>query len=714
MAVVCLCDASGGKLLVTDADSEAELARLTALRELDLTQGGPFEDLDRLVRLAADITGANLAAFTVHDETHAFHVSATFEATETLARAECMSSTVLGLGEPVLVTDAQADSRFETARYVSAAPFVRSFIAVPLGPEPGQPLGVLAVGHTEPDMFGAREVGRLEKIAELVTGFLAQRRNAIRAERAAEKTAEERERQRLYEQIFNAIQEGVNVHARRRGLVEMNPACLEIMGLTREDVMSRDYKDPRWRTLRPDGTLYGPKEYPAIVTLKTGEAMKNVRLGVELPTGETRWLSVNTVPLRNETTAEVEYAVVTMKDVTAEHLAELRLTAQNAQLAEALEQAEKANRAKTDFMGVTSHELRTPMNAIMSCVLLLVQSKLDPIQRRTLGVLEDAGKQMLAVLNDLLDLSALNADKVRIEREPMSVLRLIEDAAVIWAADVREKGLSLAVLIEPELGQHRMVDSARLLQVIGNLIANAVKFTMVGSITLRGWPERGPDGRQMIAIEVEDTGPGVPREAAERIFQPFEQIDASSKRRHGGLGLGLYIARRLAVAMGGDLDLDTRPGLGSRFTARIEAPLAAAGAQAAQPRDAANDAADASPRDVLCVDDNPRNLYVLTGLLRAAGHRPTECASGPEALELLSRRKFDVVLLDMVMPGMDGLDVLERLRLDAGPNAETPVIACTANVLPDQIEAYRKAGTADVLAKPIDPRAMLRAVTSAA
>lgn len=692
---------------------DAEHTRLAALRELDLTTAGPFEDLDRLVRLAADITGANLAAFTVHDETQAFHVSATFEATETLPRSDCMSSTVLGLRQSVMVADAQTDSRFASARYVVATPFVRSFIAVPLGAEPGLPLGVLAVGHTEPDMFGTREVGRIEQIAELVSSFLAQRRAAVRALRSAETSEAERKRQRLFEQIFNAIQEGVNVHAPRRGLVEMNPACLRIMGLTREDAMSRDYKDPRWRTLRPDGTLYGPNEYPAIVTLRTGQAMENVRLGIEFPNGQARWLSVNTVPIRHAETGEVEYAVVTMKDVTEQHVAEVRLTAQNLQLAEALEEAERANRAKTNFMGVTSHELRTPMNAIMSCALLLAQSKLDPVQRRTLGVLEDAGKQMLAVLNDLLDLSALNADKVRIEREPMSILRLLEDAAVIWASEVRAKQLSLSVMIDPGLSSHRMVDSARLLQVIGNLIANAVKFTTVGSITLRGWPERGHDGREMIAIDVEDTGPGVPREAAERIFQPFEQIDVSSKRHHGGLGLGLHIARRLAVAMGGDVELDARPGLGSRFTVRIEAPLAAAAAQAAPARSAANDVS-LLPREVLCVDDNPRNLYVLVGLLRAAGHRATECASGFEALELLRKRKFDVVLLDMVMPGMDGLDVLARLREEEGPNAATPVIACTANVLPDQIAAYREAGTADVLAKPIDPRAMLRAVASAA
>src|SRR5690606_31392588 len=156
------------------------------------------------------------------------------------------------------------------------------------------------------------------------------------------------------------------------------------------------------------------------------------------------WISANTAPARNPETGAIEYVVATFKDITAQFEAEKLLSEQNARLAEALAEAEKASRAKSDFMGVMSHELRTPMNAVMSCALLLSQPKLDPVQRRTLGVLEDAGRQMLALLNDLLDLSSLDAGKVRVEREPVSLLRLIEDAAVIWAAEIKAKGLSLS------------------------------------------------------------------------------------------------------------------------------------------------------------------------------------------------------------------------------------------------------------------------------
>jgi CheY-like chemotaxis protein len=372
---------------------------------------------------------------------------------------------------------------------------------------------------------------------------------------------------------------------------------------------------------------------------------------------------------------------------------------------------ERASQAKTDFLSVMSHELRTPMNAILGCAALLRQSKLESGQGRTLGVLEDASRQMLALLNDLFDLSSLDNRKVRLTYERTNLARLIEDAAVIWASDVRAKGLTLSVMIDPKLVAPRTVDLGRVLQIIGNLMANAIKFTAEGSVTIQAWPVTSRSGAEMVAIEVEDTGPGVPPEAASRIFSPFEQVDVSTKRRHGGLGIGLYIARRLARAMGGDIELDSREGEGSRFTVRLEAPLATAANDGA-----AEDAADLqmTTHSVLCVDDNPRNLFVLAAVLKAAGHEVIECASGPEALEVLARRKVDIILLDMVMPEMDGLDVLARLKAEPGLNSETPVVACTANVLPDQVKAYVGAGTRAVIAKPIDVAEVLKVVSAVA
>jgi signal transduction histidine kinase/CheY-like chemotaxis protein/GAF domain-containing protein len=696
-------------------DPNGEGERLAALLELDLIHGEAFLDLDRLVALANDVCGANLAAFTVHDAQRAYQVATSFGVRDTMPKEECLCQVPLARAQTVAIPDVRVDRRTAEARYTVSEPFVRSFVGTPVGADPMVPIGVLAIGHTEPGRFGPREIERLEKVAELVNAFLAQRREAIRARRAAWRTDEERARQLQFETIFNAINEGVNVYSADGRIIETNTAAHEMFGLTREQQLGLVLVDVDWKAFRPDGAPFPTSEYPVVLALETGQPSRNVVMGLDPPAGGGRcWISVNAAPVRNPETDAIENVVATFKDITAQYEAEKLLNEQNAQLAEALAQAEKASRSKTDFMGVMSHELRTPMNAVMSCSLLLSQSKLDPVQRRTLGVLEDAGRQMVALLNDLLDLSSLDADKVRIDREPVSLVRLIEGAAVIWAAEIKAKGLSLSVMIDPMLSAARDVDPARLLQIIGNLMANAIKFTTSGGISVQAWPEGRKAKAGRIVIEVEDTGPGVPEEAVQRIFSPFEQADVSTRRRHGGLGLGLHVARRLAVAMGGDVQLETRRGEGSRFAVTVAAPLSDVAAPSRDTPPPANDQMEIEPREILCVDDNPRNLYVLGAMLRAAGHRTTEVSSGAEALGQLAIRKFDVILLDMVMPDMDGIDMLERLRAMGGVNRETPVIACTANVLPDQVEAYRKAGTVGVLSKPIDIRAMLQAVAAAA
>lgn len=694
---------------------ENEAARLESLLELDLLDGQRFPELDRLTALAADVCSAEISVITLYTEDDGIQVSAnTGEVPHgSVPRGDTFCTHILLKPHTLIIRDVASDPVFKGNRFFHEEPHARSYVGVPVCAEDKLPVGVMCVVHQKPDAFSQQDIGRLEKIGQLVNAFLETRLAGLRAERAARKTAEERRRQNLFELIFEAIQEGVIVLTPDGEVVEINTAGARMFGLSREQIRERDFTDPRRRTFKPDGSVYASDEHPATITLKSGLSLRNAPMGVELPSGEIRWTTINTAPLLHHETGEVEYAVVTMKDVNEQRVAERQVHEQNKRLAEALAEAEKASRAKSDFMGVMSHELRTPMNAILSCAMLLSQSDLDTVQKRTLGVLEEAGRQMLAVLNDLLDLSRLDANKVHIERQPVSLVRLIEDAAVIWAADMRAKGLTMSIMIDPKLVPPRDVDSARLLQIIGNLMANAIKFTSEGGITIQAWPEKGKGGVEMIAVEIEDTGPGVPAEAVERIFSAFEQGDVSATRRHGGLGLGLHVARRLAIGMGGDITLETQEQVGSRFTVRIAAPLVLEATDRLHAQQTTINDAEAQGREILCVDDNERNLFVIGAMLRAAGHDATECSSGAEALELLASRKFDLVMLDMVMPEMDGLETLAKIRASGGPNAEIPVIACTANVLPDQVEAYRRAGTVGVLAKPIDPRAMLQAVMHA-
>jgi len=314
-------------------DPSGESERLAALLELDLIHGEAFPDLDRLVALANDVCGANLASFTVHDAQRAYQVSSSWGARDTMPKEECLCQVPLAREQTVAISDVRVDRRTAEARYTVSKPFVRSFAGTPVGADPEVPIGILAVGHTEPGKFGQREIERLEKVAELVNAFLAQRREAIRARRAAIRTDDERARQLQFDMVFNAINEGVNVFSADGRIIETNPAAGEILGLTRDEQLGRTIVDPRWRTYRPDGSPFPNSEYPVVQVLNTGQATRNVLMGLELPSGERRWIIINASPVRNAQTDAIEYVVAAIKDVTGQYDSESQVMEQNARLA---------------------------------------------------------------------------------------------------------------------------------------------------------------------------------------------------------------------------------------------------------------------------------------------------------------------------------------------------------------------------------------------
>jgi CheY-like chemotaxis protein/anti-sigma regulatory factor (Ser/Thr protein kinase) len=280
---------------------------------------------------------------------------------------------------------------------------------------------------------------------------------------------------------------------------------------------------------------------------------------------------------------------------------------------------------------------------------------------------------------------------------------------MICRRDALSKGVTVETQLDPSLVAPRLIDPSRLRQIIGNLLANAVKFTERGGVHIRTRLVERPGETDQVAIEVTDTGVGIAPEDIARIFQPFEQVDASTRRRHGGMGIGLSVVRRLARHMGGDISLESIPGQGSTFTITLNAPPAGhidiAGARQLSGE-------GEHTFSLMCVDDNPRNLIVIAALLRAAGHSVRECGSGEAALQAAASEPFDAILLDMVMPDMDGLDVLAHIQANPGPNQATPVIACTANVMPEQLKSYLAAGVADVVEKPIQAAVLLEAVNA--
>lgn len=364
------------------------------------------------------------------------------------------------------------------------------------------------------------------------------------------------------------------------------------------------------------------------------------------------------------------------------------------------DQARAANKAKSDFIGVMSHEVRTPLNAILGSVEVLKRGRHDNETAELIGLIDDAGRGLLAIVNDLLDVTRIDAGRMEIAREPLDITAALTRTVEFWGAQAREKGLDLTVdCTEAEGLPMLMLDAGRVRQIVGNLLSNAIKFSDTGSVVARISAHEGEEGRIDVVISVIDTGPGVPGDVAEAVFSAFEQAPGAASR--GGAGLGLFISRRLARMMGGDLTLEPARAKGAHFRLTLSADRV----DPELLKTATPDIDDAQWQGlrILCVDDNDKNRRIAALLLGKLGLDVTLCASGEEALDLCATQPFDVILMDIIMPEMDGLETLRRLRTESDSlNRATPAVALTAKIAPEDIASYLQAGFASVSAKPIN------------
>jgi signal transduction histidine kinase len=382
---------------------------------------------------------------------------------------------------------------------------------------------------------------------------------------------------------------------------------------------------------------------------------------------------------------------------------ERRVEERTADLARALAEAEASNRARVAFLANVSHELRTPMNAIIGLTADTLDSPLSDDQRDNLAAAHAAALGLLGLLNDILDFSKMEADALRLDPQPFALRELLETQTATFGPEARRKGLTLALELDPDLPARVVGDEGRLRQVLTNLVVNALKFTHQGGVVLRVRTGARP-GR--IAIAVADSGIGIAPEAQQRIFRPFEQADGSTSRRYGGTGLGLAIVSQLVRQMGGEVALESSLGRGSTFTFEIDLPAADAPGEAAPVTREAGGAACRRLR-ILLVDDNPVNLKLAARLLERDGHAVAPAPGGERALELLAEEPFDVVLMDVQMPGMDGLEATAELRRrEAGSGRRTPIVALTAHSFPEDRTRCLAAGMDGYLAKPLEREAL--------
>lgn len=379
----------------------------------------------------------------------------------------------------------------------------------------------------------------------------------------------------------------------------------------------------------------------------------------------------------------------------------------------ALIKAEDASRAKGQFLAAMSHEIRTPMNAILGFAQLLKLSDLDEKRRGHVNAIIAAGGQLMNLLTDLLDLNHMETGRLKIDARPTELRPMLEQVADWWYSSAADKGLCLKVQIDPALPTCILSDSDRLKQVLNNFLANALRYTETGSITLSVREISSGTGMSRIRMDVADTGLGISEAQQSRLFRPFVQIDSDFGKDRGGWGLGLSICHNIAKAMDAEIGVTSSLGAGSVFHFEATFPVEHVEDEPEVALCCSPSGMAESPLKILIAEDNALNQRIMEAMLLDMGHEVQVVSNGFEAVDAIVSDSFDLVLMDIAMPGLDGLGATAQIRTGTPDKSSVPIIAYSAHVESDVQARYLSAGIDDFLPKPLDPAQLQSAIARA-
>ncbi len=662
-----------------------ETTRLEALRALGLTMTREerFDRITMLLRTALDVP---IALISVVDADRQWFKSCMGLDSTGTRRSESFCAYTILSDDPLIVPDALLDPRFSDNPDVHRPPSIRFYAGLPLCASGGERLGSLCAIDTRPRAIERRHIEILRALARIAEAEL---NNLALSQAMARVMRQETRFRNLVEQSSDII----HTFDPDGRILYANPAWRHALGYTEADIEA--------------GLSFYQIVHPDHVA-GSRDRFRRLLAGETIPQFESRFITRDGRLLDIE--GNVSFSAEDgpngaicgiYRDITARK-------ALDRESRRARAEAENASRAKSQFLANVSHEIRTPLHGIIGMSSMLMLAGLPEEESRYARTIDSSGRVLLALINQILDFSKLDAGAVELDRIPFSLVKLIEEVVAIVSVNGEPKGLGLRWFVADDVPSSLSGDRERLRQVLTNLLGNAIKFTEAGEVRLDVRAEESPAEREeggcVLRFTVIDTGIGMDAETCSRIFGAFAQADSSTTRRYGGTGLGLAISRQIVRLMGGDIQVHSRPGQGSTFwfTARF-GKLDAAPA-VAPPDDPETIEAHprARPLRLLVAEDNAVNQLVIEEQLLKLGHTSFTVSNGREALDAIETGTWDAVLLDCQMPVMDGYEAVAELRRKeaAGDGRRLWVIAVTANAMTGEREACLRAGMDDFLTKP--------------
>ncbi|WOD39063.1 response regulator [Nodosilinea sp. E11] len=678
-----------------------EACRLQALYEYGILDTPPTDGFDTIAQMAATVCQMPIALVSLVDRQRQW-----FKARVGLALAEthrdlAFCAHAILQAELFEVPDTHLDPRFRDHPLVTGEPHIRFYGGMPLVTAEGHSLGTLCVIDRVPRILTPMQRQTLEMLAVQVMAQLELHRQVEQLHQADLDRQQLQATLRLQERAMAASNNGIVITDATQPdnpIIYVNPSFERITGYSAAEAVGRNS-----RFLQN-----GHTEQAGLHILRQSLA-EGKDCTVEVinyrKNNESFWNQLSISPICDPE-GQITHFVGIQTDICDRKRSEAQLHRHLYELEQARCAAEAANQAKSEFLAMMSHEIRTPMNAVIGMTSLLLDTALTDQQRDFVETTRNAGDALLTIINDILDFSKIESGKLDLETQPFNLRTCLEEALDLLSTKASEKGLELAYLLPAEVPLHLLGDVSRLRQVLVNLVGNAIKFTSQGEVIVTVTSQRTrADDQITLQVAVKDTGIGIPADRLDRLFQPFSQVDTSTTRYYGGTGLGLAISKRLCELMGGTVWVESTEGQGSTFYFTLQAQIDRSPTTVVAPSSAVLQGCH-----LLVVDDNATNRRILELQLESWGMTSVAVDSGAAALATLASQSFDLAILDMQMPQMDGLTLAQMIRQQFSQRS-LPLVMLTSMGCPPTVVEHNL--FAAYLPKPVRQSQLMAALVSA-